>query len=154
MRSVFISLVALAGFAAVGAAPTKRAGTITEPASGASISTGASIPFNYDDLNWCHEGYTPITIWLTASEPTGLNATGGLEGSYIDYYGQYFIANFGLPTLQPVPPTSLTIPDISSFTAGSTLFLSVVEEAQPDTCPGGVSQPAQYEFTSVPLTVE
>ncbi|KAJ7450047.1 hypothetical protein B0H11DRAFT_1646752, partial [Mycena galericulata] len=112
-------------------------GTITEPVAGASISIGAVIPFNYDDLNWCHDDYSPITIWLSASEPTGLNATGGLpEGTYIDYFGEYLIANFGIGPMQPVPPTNLTVPDISSYPAGSTLFLSVVEEALPGSCPG------------------
>lgn len=97
MRFLFTALTALAGLAVVTAAPNvKRAGSITEPAAGTSISTGDSIPFNYIDLNWCHEGYTPITIWLSDSAPTGLNATGDLpEGTFIKYYGQFLIANFG-----------------------------------------------------------
>ncbi|KAJ7812834.1 hypothetical protein B0H13DRAFT_2470227, partial [Mycena leptocephala] len=119
-----------------------------------SITSGGSIPFSYVDSNWCHEGYTPITIWLSQAAPTGLNATGDLpDGTYLEYFGRYLITNFGLPVRQPLPPTSLTIPNISNFSVGSMLFLSVVEEAQPGTCPGGVSQPAQYEFTSVSLSV-
>jgi hypothetical protein len=89
--------------------------------------------------------------------PTALNATGGLpEGTYIEYYGNYLEDNFSsfkssqaayfpaltcppfsdIGPLPPVPPTSLTIPDISSYPTGSNLFLSVVEEALPGTCPG------------------
>ncbi|KAJ7800626.1 hypothetical protein B0H14DRAFT_3490481 [Mycena olivaceomarginata] len=90
----------------------------------------------------------------SGTAPTALNATGGLpEGTYIEYYGNYLEDNFNIRPLPPVPPTSLTIPDISSYPTGSNLFLSVVEEALPGTCPGGVSQPAQYEFTSVSLMV-
>ncbi|KAJ7722655.1 hypothetical protein DFH07DRAFT_971838 [Mycena maculata] len=158
MRFFFASIAALAGFAAVSAAPKfKRAGGITEPVAGTSISTGSSIPFDYFDDNSCEEGYTPITIWLSQSAPTALNSTGGLDpGTFIEYYGQFLINNFGppLPVLQPVPPTSLTIPDISSFAVGSSLFLTVVEEALPGTCPGGVDQPARYDFATVSLTVE
>ncbi|KAJ7328714.1 hypothetical protein DFH08DRAFT_633147, partial [Mycena albidolilacea] len=129
-------------------------GSITEPVAGTSISTGASIPFSYADSNWCHEGYTPITIWLSATAPTSLNATGQLpEGTYIQYFGEYLIGNFGLAPLpgHPVPPTSVTIPDISGYSAGSTLFLSVVETAQAGECPPGNGVPAQYEFTTVSL---
>ncbi|KAF7333414.1 hypothetical protein MVEN_02357200 [Mycena venus] len=92
------TVAALFGFSAVTAAPSKRSGGITQPADGTSVSTGDSIPFQYNDGNWCHEGYTPITIWLSESAPTGLNATGQLpEGTYIDYFGEYLNANFGLP---------------------------------------------------------
>ncbi|KAJ7102738.1 hypothetical protein C8R44DRAFT_887483 [Mycena epipterygia] len=150
MRLLFTCVAALAGFAATAPA-AKR--SVTEPATGTSISSGESIPFNYVDSNWCHEGYTPITVWLSTSAPTGVNATGGLpSGTYIEYFGKYLIANFGLSPMQPVPPTSLTIPDISSYPSSSTLYLSVVETALAGTCPPG-NQPAQYRFTSVPLIV-
>jgi uncharacterized protein YraI len=98
MRFFVSTVAALIGFcAAVNAAPSKRAGSITEPVAGTSISTGASIPFSYADSNWCHEGYTPITIWFSDSAPTGLNATGQLpEGTYIQYFGEYLIGNFGM----------------------------------------------------------
>ncbi|KAJ7641773.1 hypothetical protein FB45DRAFT_1054202 [Roridomyces roridus] len=143
------ALIALAS-----AAPSKRSGSIIEPASGTTVSSGTSIQYSYVDQNWCEEGYTPITIWLSESAPTAVNSTGQLSpGTYIEYYGQYLINNFGLPVMQPVPPASLTIPDISAYGAGSSLFLTTVETALFGTCPGGVSQPAQYRFTSVSLTV-
>ncbi|KAJ7678350.1 hypothetical protein B0H17DRAFT_1015591 [Mycena rosella] len=147
------SIAALVGLCAVSAAPNVKR-SITSPSEGTSITSGESTPFNYVDSNWCHEGYTPITLWLSETAPTGLNDTGSLpEGTYIEYFGRYLIANFGLSALQPVPPTSVTIPDISSYPSGSTLYFSVVEEALEGTCPGGVSHPAEFQFTSVPLTV-
>ncbi|KAJ7929756.1 hypothetical protein B0H13DRAFT_2180992 [Mycena leptocephala] len=158
MHFLLSIVAALAGFSAVTAAPNvvKRAGSITAPASGTSIATGDSIPFNYIDSNWCHEGYTPITVWLSDSAPTGLNATGELpEGTYIDYFGEYLIPNFGLGPLpgSTVPPTSLTIPDISGYSAGSPLYLTVVETALAGTCPPGNGVPAQYQFATVSLVV-
>ncbi|KAF8184094.1 hypothetical protein K438DRAFT_1724181 [Mycena galopus ATCC 62051] len=136
MHFLIATVAALAGFSAVAAAPSKRAGTITEPVTGTSISTGASIAFNYDDSNWCHEGYTPVTIWLSESAPTALNSTGQLpEGTFIDYFGEYTIANFGISSATCPPPTSLTVPDVSAYSSGSTLFLSVVETAQAGACP-------------------
>ncbi|KAJ7653371.1 hypothetical protein B0H17DRAFT_397173 [Mycena rosella] len=138
MHFLFPSIAALAGLSAVAAAPNVKR-SITAPSTGTSISSGESIPFNYVDSNWCHEGYTPITLWLSDAAPTGLNATGDLpDGTYIAYFGRYLIANFGIPAMQPVPPTSVTIPDISCYPAGSTLYFSVVEEAQEGTCPGGI----------------
>ncbi|KAJ7232180.1 hypothetical protein B0H12DRAFT_1145882 [Mycena haematopus] len=154
MYFVVSVVAAFAGFSAAAATPVKR--TITEPVAGTSISTGASIPFNYVDSNWCHEGYTPITIWLSDSAPTGLNATGQLpEGTYIEYFGYYLIGNYGLGPLPgySVPPTNVTIPDISGYPSGSSLFLSVVETALAGTCPPGNGVPAQYAFSSVPLVV-
>ncbi|KAJ7102726.1 hypothetical protein C8R44DRAFT_945474 [Mycena epipterygia] len=133
MRFLSTCVVALAGL--VAAAPNAKR-SVVEPTASTSITSGESIPFNYVDSNWCHAGYSPITIWLSASAPTGVNSTGGLpEGTYIEYFGEFLIANFGLTPMQPVPPTSLTIPDISSHPAGSTLFLSVVETAPAGTCP-------------------
>ncbi|KAJ6542087.1 hypothetical protein DFH09DRAFT_1174604 [Mycena vulgaris] len=153
MRFLSTCVAVLAGLSAVTAAPNSKRG-VGEPSTGTSITSGESIPFNYVDSNWCHEGYTPITMWLSEAAPTGLNATGDLpEGTYIAYFGRYLIANFGLSTMQPVPPTSVTIPDISSYPAGSTLYFTVVETALAGTCPGGVNHPPEYEFIVVPLTV-
>ncbi|KAJ7457352.1 hypothetical protein FB451DRAFT_1098067 [Mycena latifolia] len=152
MRFLLSSVAALAGFSVVAGAPNAKRSS-DAPSAGTSITSGESIPFNYVDSNWCHEGYTPITMWLSEAAPTGLNATGDLpDGTYIEYFGRYLIANFGLPTLQPVPPSSITIPDISSYPTGSSLYFTVVETAQEGTCPGGVNHPAEYQFTTVPLT--
>ncbi|KAJ7040601.1 hypothetical protein C8F04DRAFT_1253920 [Mycena alexandri] len=148
----FLFVVALFGLTA--GAPSKRAGPITEPVAGTSITTGTSIPFNYNDLNECHEGYTPITVWLSDSVPTGLDGNGNLPaGTFIEEFGSFLIGNFGgLPHFLALPPTSLVIPNISSYSSGSALYLTVVETNQAGTCPPG-GQPASYEFFSVQLAV-
>jgi uncharacterized protein YraI len=53
MHFLLSTVAVLAGFSAVAAAPNvvKRAGSITAPASGTSITSGGSIPFNYIDSN-------------------------------------------------------------------------------------------------------
>ncbi|KAJ7187302.1 hypothetical protein C8R46DRAFT_287742 [Mycena filopes] len=158
MRLQLTSIVALVGLAAAAAAPvTPRggAGSITAPADGTSITTGASFPFSYADSNSCHEGYTPITVWLTDAQPTGLDGNGDLPaGSFIEEFGSYLIGNFGLSPLPgfPVPPTSLVIPDISAYAPGTPLYLTVVETALAGTCPPG-NQPASYGFTTIGLVV-
>ncbi|KAJ7328718.1 hypothetical protein DFH08DRAFT_883097 [Mycena albidolilacea] len=99
MHFLSVIVAVLTGLSAAAAAPSKRtvAGSILAPVAEQSISTGAVIPFTYADSNWCHEGYTPITIYLSDSAPTTLNATGGLPtGTYITSFGPYLIPNFGL----------------------------------------------------------
>ncbi|KAJ7059725.1 hypothetical protein C8F01DRAFT_1084855 [Mycena amicta] len=129
----FLSL-ALALAAVAVAVPNKRqdAGTIRAPAAGTTISSGATIPFDFaDGSSPCMEGYTPIFVYLTPQANPALNATGGVEGEVTQYYGEYLIAHFGLGPLgngPPPPPANLTIPDISSFASGSQLYLTVVEE--------------------------
>ncbi|KAJ6549471.1 hypothetical protein B0H10DRAFT_1713642, partial [Mycena sp. CBHHK59/15] len=110
-------------------------GTITAPTSGATVTSGASVSFTYQDSNWCEGGYSPITVWLTDYAPTTdtLNSTGQFtDATY--YFGAYLIGNFGLPPIgDPVPPATLTMPDISSYTSGSDMYLAVVETA--NNCP-------------------
>ncbi|KAJ7024058.1 hypothetical protein C8F04DRAFT_1303384, partial [Mycena alexandri] len=140
MQFRFLFVAALFGLNA--GAPSKRTSPITEPVTGTSITTGTSIAFSYADLNECHEGYTPITVWLSASAPTSLDSSGNLPaGTFIEEFGSYLIANFGefpaigLPHFPRPPPTSLVIPDISSYSAGTDLYLTVVETNQAGTCP-------------------
>ncbi|KAJ7040576.1 hypothetical protein C8F04DRAFT_888889, partial [Mycena alexandri] len=100
------------------------------PVAGTAITTGTSIPFNYVDLNPCHAGYTPITVWLTDAVPTALDGSGDLPaGTFIEEFGSFLIGNFGLPPLAgfSVPPSSLVIPDISGHSSGSALYSTVVE---------------------------
>ncbi|KAJ7457360.1 hypothetical protein FB451DRAFT_1047454, partial [Mycena latifolia] len=106
------------------------------PLASTTIGLGESIAFNYADSNWCHAGYTSITMWLSEAEPSGLNATGSLpDGTYIEYFGRYLIANFGLSAIEPIPPANLTIPDISDYPSGSILYFTVVETAPANACP-------------------
>ncbi|KAJ6553585.1 hypothetical protein DFH09DRAFT_1166947 [Mycena vulgaris] len=129
----------LAAFAAAANLPrviTSHHGTITQPTSGLVAGSGASIPFSYQDSNWCQGGYTPITVWLLDFAPTtdNLNATGQFpDAAY--YFGTYFIGNFGLLPIagNPVPPATFTLPDLSEYAVGSEMYLAVVETA--NTCP-------------------
>ncbi|KAJ7163881.1 hypothetical protein C8R43DRAFT_989059 [Mycena crocata] len=126
---------------------TAHHGTISQPTKGFVAASGAAVPFSYGDSNWCQGGYTPITVWLLDSEPTttNLNATGQFpDATY--YFGSYLMGNFGLPPIgNPVPPATLTMPDVSGFVTGSELYLAVVETA--NNCPPG-NTPAQYGMTS------
>ncbi|KAJ6577537.1 hypothetical protein B0H19DRAFT_985144 [Mycena capillaripes] len=124
-------------------------GTIAHPTSGTVLTSGATFSFSYQDSNWCEGGYTPITVWLLDSAPTtaNLNSTGQFpDATY--YFGAYLIANFGLPAMNPVPPATLTMPDVSGFAVGSAMYLAVVETA--NNCPPG-NQPAQYGMTSTQM---
>ncbi|KAJ7036850.1 hypothetical protein C8F04DRAFT_1094584 [Mycena alexandri] len=127
-------------------------GTIVEPTSGVVATTEGSLPFSYKDSNWCEAGYSPISVWLLDYAPTtaNLNATGQFtDAAY--YFGAFLIGNFGLPPLSgsPSPPTTLTLPDLSQYGAGSSMYIAVVETAT--TCPPG-NQPAQYGLASVEIT--
>ncbi|KAJ7082870.1 hypothetical protein B0H15DRAFT_851797 [Mycena belliarum] len=148
-----------AAFAAAANLPrvtTSNHGTITQPPAQTHVSSGASIPFSYQDSNWCEGGYSPISVWLLASSsaPTtaNLNASGKLPESDATYYlGAFTVPNFGLPANgNTLPPASLTVPDVSGYASGSDLYLAVVETA--NTCPPG-NQPAQYGMTSVQLVI-
>ncbi|KAJ6583885.1 hypothetical protein DFH09DRAFT_1143707 [Mycena vulgaris] len=95
-------------------------------------------------------GRTPITVWLLNYAPTtaNLNATGQFTDATV-YYGAFLIGNFGLPPIgNPVPPTTLTMPDVSGFAVGSEMYIAVVETA--NNCPPG-NQPLQYGLTSALL---
>ncbi|KAF7317161.1 hypothetical protein HMN09_00450900 [Mycena chlorophos] len=130
-------------------------GTISAPTAGASAASGASIPFAYIDNNWCHDGYSTITVWLTDAEPTAndVNSTSGELDDALYQFGTYLIPNFGLQNLpgSTPPPSTLTIPDLatSNIASGANLFLAVVETAT--ACPPGINIPPQYGLTTVSL---
>jgi hypothetical protein len=146
MRFLFTLFAAVAGFTAV-------AGVILKPSANTTITSGVSLAFDYSDINWCHAGYSPISLWLSDAAPTGLTSTGDLPaGTFIKSYGTFLVPNFGtfpvcwhvmdftgdntgLPSMAPVPPSNITIPDISTSPAGSTLFFTVVETAPANACP-------------------
>ncbi|KAJ7672247.1 hypothetical protein DFH06DRAFT_926012, partial [Mycena polygramma] len=124
-------------------------GTITQPTGGTVATSGSTIPFSYKDSNWCEGGYSPITVWLLDYAPTtaNLNSTGQFpDAAY--YFGPFLINNFGLPPMNPVAPATLSLPDLSAYTAGSEIYLAVVESA--NTCPPG-NQPTQYGMTSTQI---
>ncbi|EIM80097.1 uncharacterized protein STEHIDRAFT_162983 [Stereum hirsutum FP-91666 SS1] len=160
--NLFTLALAFAGasFASASALPrqvTSNQGTINAPTSGYLVSSNSSFPFSYSDRNWCEDGYSPVSVWLTDYEPTttNLNATGQFpEGSYTRYFGLYTNPNFGLSPLSgsPAPPPSLSFPETDEATLDATplWWLSVVETAT--NCPPGLHIPPQYGLTSVQLT--
>lgn len=86
---------------------TSNKGTINAPTSGTLVSSNSSIPFSYSDRNWCEDGYSPVSLWLTDYEPTisNLNVTGQFsEGDFTYYFGLYTNPNFGMYRL------SLSVP--------------------------------------------
>jgi len=157
----FSKALVLSAFAAISAASptilprqvTGNHGTIVSPVSETTVSSGESFPFSYADSNWCEDGYTPLTVWLTDYAPTtaNLNSTGQFpDGEYFYYFGEYLQGNFGLPPLSgsTPPPSTLTTPDISAYTVGTALYLAVVETATD--CPPR-NQPPQYGLATTAL---
>ncbi|KAJ4466388.1 hypothetical protein C8J55DRAFT_240470 [Lentinula edodes] len=112
-------------------------GILSAPSSGVVVSQGSSFPFEFQDSNWCEDGYSSISIWLTNYAPTYLNvnSTGQFsEGEYSYYFGSYLIPNFGLPVL-----------------SGNEVYLAVVETGT--SCPPGLHIPPQYELTETSIIV-
>lgn len=78
---------------------TSNQGTINAPTSGTLVSSNSSFPFSYSDRNWCEDGYSPVSVWLTDYEPTttNLNATGQFpEGEFTHFFGPFTNPNFGM----------------------------------------------------------
>ncbi|KAK7434638.1 hypothetical protein VKT23_020104 [Stygiomarasmius scandens] len=160
---VTLTLAAVGVSAAALTIPERRQissqhGTLVAPTTGDQVTSGGTVPFQYADSNWCHNGYTPIGVWLTDYQPTtaDVNTTTGVfdEGKFAHFFGNFLVPNFGLPVLtgSTPPPSSLTLPDMSgSFAEGSELFLAVVETA--NSCPPGVGVPPQYGLTGTSLVL-
>lgn len=78
---------------------------IAQPTAGSTISGGSSFTFEYNVVNFCETGYSPLGIYLLPgpNPPTSssLNSTGGISaGGYLAFLGSYLDANFGtLPAL-------------------------------------------------------
>ncbi|KAJ6577149.1 hypothetical protein B0H19DRAFT_1118336 [Mycena capillaripes] len=128
-------------------------GTIVKPTTGTVVTSGESLPFSYQNRNWCEAVHSPISIWLLDFQPTdgNLNMTGQFPDATIThFFGAYDIGNFGDPALGPLPPATLIIPDVSGFPVGSDLYLAVVETSPAGSCPTG-SFPAEYGLTSTLL---
>lgn len=99
---VFYILAAIAG---ASASPAKRQGlvilespgSITSPADDSSFVAGDSFPLGIAVPEWshCHPGYTQVSIYLLATQPTtsSLNSTQGFS-NYLDYFGEYLVNNF------------------------------------------------------------
>ncbi|KAI8972394.1 hypothetical protein BD414DRAFT_531603 [Trametes punicea] len=114
-------------------------GFTAAPANGTTIEHGTSFDFSYDNANYRHSG--------TARSRDVTNDGGLVEGSYVVAFGDYLIANFGLPPMQPTPPPTLTMPTLDAIASGSTLYFSVVETY--NVCPGHIAFEYGLEVTTV-----
>lgn len=157
------SLLAIALAVPVFASPAKRQGppgstvtldspgSITAPANGTSITAGQPFTFGVavPEFNHCHPGYTPVNVYILASQPTtsDLNSTYGFS-DYLYYFGDYVVNNFpgrysmhlssiltkgltfspgGLPNMGTPPPSTLTAPDLGESYSGQAVYLATVE---------------------------
>ncbi|EKM51295.1 uncharacterized protein PHACADRAFT_151954 [Phanerochaete carnosa HHB-10118-sp] len=107
-------------------------GSITAPANGTSVTAGQSFTFGVavPEFGHCHPGYTPVNVYILASQPTtsDLNSTYGFS-NYLYYFGDYLVNNFpgGLPNMGTPPPSTLTTPDLGESYSGQTVYLATIE---------------------------
>lgn len=98
------TLLTLVLSTAVSALPTPRTitvshGTINSPAPKAKVSFNTNLGLQYTPGNWCQNGYSRVSVWLTKTAPTTANIdseTGVFkDGQSVHYFGNYTIANWG-----------------------------------------------------------
>ncbi|OBZ79569.1 hypothetical protein A0H81_00265 [Grifola frondosa] len=127
-------------------------GTISTPADGTTIGVGETFAFNYSVSDWCHSGYSPLSVWLVENSPvfSDLNSTGQFpEGEYLYYFGDYLVANFaGLPPMGTPPPSALTMPELNIDDGN--VYLAVVETFYD--CPPNI--PVEYGVASNQIEYE
>ncbi|OSX64058.1 hypothetical protein POSPLADRAFT_1032532 [Postia placenta MAD-698-R-SB12] len=130
---------------------TSEHGFISSPTAGTEIAPGASFAFDYATSDWCHQGYSIFTVWLTpgpdaptfsdVTSTTG-NTRGSvgelINGTYLYSWGEFTVPNFawligkaGLPPLGTPPPPTLTMPNLlelngTSYT-NADFYLTVVD---------------------------
>ncbi|CDO68801.1 hypothetical protein BN946_scf184805.g10 [Trametes cinnabarina] len=135
-------------------AATKRQGVVpthgltVQPVAGSAITPGDPFAFRYENANACESGYSPMAVYLSASAPMDADVRGGelVDGSFEYKFGDFLIANFGLPSMGTPPPATLTAPSLN-VAEGAALYLSVVETYRD--CPGGVQLEYGLETTTV-----
>ncbi|EKM60678.1 uncharacterized protein PHACADRAFT_84044 [Phanerochaete carnosa HHB-10118-sp] len=107
-------------------------GSITAPANGTSVTAGQPFTFSVAVPEWnhCHPGYTPVNVYLLATEPTisDLNTTYGFS-DYLYYFGDYVVNNFPgqLPKSGSPPPSTLMTPDLGESYSGQVVYLATIE---------------------------
>jgi len=153
LKMYFIAAVLplFAALAPVFSAPVTESpfmGTIATPASDAPLSANVAFPFTYNVDNWCEEGYNNFKVFLTQDEPTidDVDSTGDIPTALYSF-GEFTVANFGLPQSGTPPPSSLVVPAFGTSGPG---FLTVVEIFS--SCPGHVTQ--EIGVTSVPVSMQ
>ncbi|PSR82957.1 hypothetical protein PHLCEN_2v5927 [Hermanssonia centrifuga] len=136
--------------------PSPIMGTINAPTASSALVAENPFPFSYSVSNWCEEGYNSFSVFLTqgTSEPTfdDLDASGNPTTAVFSF-GQFTVANFGLPQSGTPPPTELTMPVVSTISEASDdsgSFLTVVQNFRG--CPGGVVQ--ELGVASIPFVYD
>ncbi|EJF58489.1 hypothetical protein DICSQDRAFT_173001 [Dichomitus squalens LYAD-421 SS1] len=157
LTGTFTTLALLASaFSPANAAPSQGAhGVTVRPADGETVVAGAPFPFEYAPANACHDGYTPIGVYIGREAPSfekDVQDNGHLRpGSFIFQFGDWLIPNFGLPPSQPPPPPpAIFLPEFPNVANNTKLYLTVVETSID--CPPGppaVSPKYGLETTSV-----
>ena len=111
---------------------------ILSPKKGSHIQPGAIFPFNYEiHSDYCESSYN-FTVFLFTDKPTTLSPS--LSWAHGHYFGRFSEDNYpGNPFPTNLPPTTLTMPDFSSFQGGfgegmnasnKKVWLTVLEETQ------------------------
>ncbi|OCH94156.1 hypothetical protein OBBRIDRAFT_789495 [Obba rivulosa] len=159
LTSALLSIISVTGLL-VGSAlslPAKRQivssvhGTLVAPTPDTSIAPQEAFPFTFDTVNLCESGYSPLSVWLLQQPPANVMMTTSGEfadGDYLFKFGDFLVANFGLPQMNTPPPSTLVMPNISSLAQApvmssdgtSTVFFTVVETYTD--CPGDI--PAEF----------
>ena len=100
MQLIAALLTVLAAFAPSKGAPIESPimGSIEAPTSNAPVSPSDAVPFSYNIVNWCEEGYNNFKVFLTQGTvaPTidDVDSTGGIPSALFDF-GTFTVANFG-----------------------------------------------------------
>jgi len=159
LTSCLLSVFSIAGLL-VGPAsslPAKRQiissvhGTLAAPTTNTAIAAGEAFPFEFNTANLCESGYSPLSVWLLQQPPANLTMTSSgefAEGDYLYKFGDFIVANFGLPPMNTPPPSTLVMPDTSTLEQSAvlpddgttTVFFTVVETYTD--CPGNI--PAEF----------
>ncbi|EMD41454.1 hypothetical protein CERSUDRAFT_110029 [Gelatoporia subvermispora B] len=157
--SAVLSMLSFAGLF-VGSAsslPAKRQiissvhGTLAAPNADAVIAPQETFPFSFETANLCESGYSPLSVWLLQQPPSDVSLTSSgeyAEGDYLYQFGDFLVANFGLPQMNTPPPSTLVMPNTSDLAQvpmvaedGTTTVYFTVVETYSD-CPGDV--PAEF----------
>ncbi|KAJ3535620.1 hypothetical protein NM688_g6951 [Phlebia brevispora] len=150
LTSIALALAATGALAAPVTSPIM--GVINTPTASSTIAANESFDFDYAVTNWCEEGYNHFKVFMTSGSaaPTvdDVDTTGDVESALYSF-GEYVVANFGLPAPTNPPPSSLTAPVVSAdaISEGASTFLTVVQIFSG--CPGSVAQ--EVGVTSVPF---
>ncbi|CAK5263517.1 unnamed protein product [Mycena citricolor] len=140
--------VDISGGSVSGTTPTRNNGTIIQPGVNSMIWLDMPFPFEYKPSNWCHTGYTHISVWLMDHIPGAEDLDGSGKPLYAQHhFGDWTMSNYAhLPDAPDKAPNVLYLRrDGPGVPEGGYMYFSVVEHATG--CPPRNS-PTQYGITS------